>query len=61
MEKKKKITLIISLSLVSTFITYFGGGLIATAVVNENLINVRGSTIETLKEDDFYRIQYMLD
>ncbi len=59
MEKKKKITLIISLSLVSTFITYFGGGLIATAVVNENLINVRGSTIETLKEDDFYRIQYI--
>ncbi len=50
MKKRKKIILIVSLSLLSAVVTYFAGGLIATKVVSDKTINVRGSTIDSINE-----------
>ena len=57
MTKKKKIILIISLSAASAVVTYFGGGLIVTNIAIENMINVRGSNYDTLR-DSAYRLDY---
>ena len=56
MKKPRKIALIISASLASAIVTYFGGGLIITSIASENFINKRYSDVSTLK-DDFYRVQ----
>lgn len=57
MEKKRKIILIISLSLVSATVTYFGFGIIGTHISNESFFNVRSTSEETLMDDYYYRIQ----
>ncbi len=58
MKKKPKIIMIVSLSLASAIVTYFSLGIIATYVVNEKLINVRGADINQLETSDYYQIQY---
>ncbi len=58
MNKKPKIIMIISLSLASAIVTYFGLGLLATYSINENLVNVRGADINELENSDYYDIQY---
>ena len=55
MTKKKKIVLILSLSVFSAVVTYFGGGLVVTSVAIENLLNIRGST-----EDSLNSLEYQL-
>lgn len=59
MNKRNKIILIVSSSIASAVVTYFGGGLIATSIAEENMINVRGSDMNSLLNDDFYKTQYI--
>lgn len=44
MAKKKKIILIVSLSLVGSILTYFGGGFLATTIVTNSIVNRRGES-----------------
>ena len=60
MERKKKIILIVSLSLASAIVTYFGGGLIATKIACESMLNVRGSD-DSSRDDIYNLIQYQAD
>ncbi len=57
MTKKKKVIFIVSLTSASLVVTYFGGGIIATNIVIENMINVRGSSYDSLTKDS-YRMDY---
>lgn len=55
-KKNKKIIIIVTSIIGGLVLTYFGGGLVATAIANNSLFNQRSSTIETLNED-FQRYQ----
>ena len=56
MDKKRKILFIVTLSVLSAVVTYFAGGVIATKTVTDKLLNVRGSTVDSLNTLE-YKIQ----
>lgn len=56
MTKRKKIVLVVSLSVLSAVVTYFVGGLVATRVAIDTLLDVRGSTEDSLNTLE-YQIQ----
>ena len=59
MEKKRKILMIISLSLVSAVSTHFFLSVTGTYLANDKAFNVRASSIEELKTNYYYRVQYV--
>ena len=57
MNKSRKITVIIA-SIASGFVvTYFGVSLIATAIINHNYFEIRGSTPKELDDNSFFFLQ----
>ena len=60
MTKKRKIIIIASSVTVGLVVTYFAGGLVATSIITNMKIDVRGSNEESLQSES-YRLQYNRD
>ena len=49
-KKRNKIIIIVSITIGALLVNYFAGGLIATSIVNETIINKRGSDSESIND-----------